>query len=101
MWLCPPMMMSTPREGCAVDVFGAVGVADAGDLGGRVLDVDQRADQAFFFCVRQHLLGQDADEEDAHPVDLADQAGAEQADAVKLNVHVGVYDGEGGAFFEK
>ena len=84
-----------------VDIDRVVGVADAADLFRRVLDVDEAADQAVRLALLQRHVGDDADEQDLHAVDLDDVVGLEESGAVRRDVQVRVDDGELRALFQE
>ena len=86
-----------PCEG----VDGVVGVADVAHLPGRLADVHKGADQLVTLGGGQHLLGDDADEQDLHAVDMGDPEGLEHPPSVGFNVQIGVDDGEIRALLQK
>ena len=84
-----------------VDVDGVVGVADVAHLPGRLADVHKGADQLVALGGGQHLLGDDADEQDLHAVDMGDPEGLEHPPSVGFDVQIGVDDGEIRALLQK
>ena len=84
-----------------VDVDGVVGVADVAHLPRRLADVHEGADQLVALGGRQHLLRDDADEQDLHAVDVGDPEGLEHPPPVGLNVQIGVDNGEIRALFKE
>ena len=84
-----------------VDVDGVVGVADVAHLPGRLADVHKGADQLVALGGGQHLLGDDADEQDLHAVDMGDPEGLEHPPPVGFDVQIGVDDGEIRALLQK
>ena len=76
-------------------------VADAPHLLGGVLHVDERRDQAVLLRLRDHLLGDDADEEHLHPADLQNLVRLEEVRAVDADKEVCVDDGELRALLQK
>ena len=55
-----------------INIDRAVCITDLADLGRRILNIYQGADQAFTLCVCQHFFGQYSYEQYAHPIDLFD-----------------------------
>ena len=84
-----------------VDVDGVVGVADVAHLARRLADVYEGADQLVVLRRRQHLLRDDADEEDLHAVDVRDPERPKHPPAVGLDVQVGIDDGKVRALFKE
>ena len=84
-----------------VDVDGVVGVADVAHLARRLADVYEGADQLVVLRRRQHLLRDDADEEDLHAVDVRDPERPKHPPAVGLDVRVGIDDGKVRALFKE
>ena len=84
-----------------IDIQRIVRVADAADLVRSVLKGYEGADQIVLAALRERDLGDDADEQDLHAVDLNDLARREQSLVVRGDVQVRVDDRELRAFFEK
>ena len=84
-----------------INVDGVVGVADVAHLPGRLPDVHKGPDQLVRLGGSQHLLRDDADEEDLHAVDVRDPERPKHPPAVGLDVQVGIDDGKVRALFKE
>ena len=84
-----------------INVDGVVGVADVAHLPGRLPDVHKGPDQLVRLGGGQHLLRDDADEQDLHIVDMGDPEGPEHPPSVGFDVQIGVDDREIRALFQK
>ena len=84
-----------------VDVDAVVGVADLAHLGSGGSGVHKGPHQRLGLGLVDDVLGDDADEEDVHPVHPQDLVGGEQPCGGVLDVEVCVDDGKACAFFDE
>ena len=84
-----------------INVDSVVGVADVAHLPGRLPDVHKGPDQLVRLGGGQHLLRDDADEQDLHIVDMGDPEGPEHPPPVGFDVQIGVDDREIRALFQE
>ena len=84
-----------------VDVDGVVGVADVAHLPRCLTDVHKGSDQLIALGGGQHILGDDADEQDLQAVDVSDPERLEHPPSVGFDVQIGVDDGKIRALLQK
>ena len=82
-------------------IDAVVGVADLAHLGGSGGGVHKGAYQRFGFGLVDHVLRDDADEQDVHAVHPQDLVGGEQPCGGVFDVEVCVDDGKARAFFDE
>ena len=84
-----------------IDVDAVVGVADLAHLGGSGGGVHKGAYQRFGFGLVDHVLRDDADEQDVHAVHPQDLVGGKQPGGGVFDVEVCVDDGKARAFLDE
>ena len=84
-----------------INIDAVVGVADLAHLGGSGGGVHKGAYQRFGFGLVDHVLRDDADEQDVHAVHPQDLVGGEQPCGGVLDVEVRIDDGKARAFLDE
>lgn len=84
-----------------IDIDWIVGITNTADFLCRLADIYKGTDYLIHLRLRQYVLGNDADEENLHTIDMCDIKRLEKTLVIRANVKVRIDNREVSALFDK
>ena len=89
------------KDNCKINIDRIVGITNTADFLCRLADIYKGTDYLIHLRLRQYVLGNDADEENLHTIDMRDIKRLEKTLVIRTDVKVRIDNREVSALFDK